>query len=117
MLQGGNAIDAAAATCFCLNLLEPQNNGIGGEAPTLIYSAAERKAFQISGQGWSPAAFTIEWCRGQGIDLIPGDGYLPACVPATVGLWSAALARFGTLSFSPDPGPGNRVGRGWISDL
>ena len=27
--------------CFCLNLLEPQSNGIGGEVPTLIYSAAE----------------------------------------------------------------------------
>ena len=31
--MGGNAIDAAAATCFAINLLEPQNNGIGGEAP------------------------------------------------------------------------------------
>ena len=36
MEQGGNAIDAAAAVCFCLNLLEPQNNGLGGEVPTLI---------------------------------------------------------------------------------
>ncbi len=40
--QGGNAIDAAAAMCFCLNLLEPQSNGIGGEVPTLIYSAKEK---------------------------------------------------------------------------
>ena len=39
MEQGGNAIDAAAAMCFCLNLLEPQSNGIGGEVPTLLYSA------------------------------------------------------------------------------
>ena len=30
MQQGGNAIDAAAATCFAINLLEPQSNGIGG---------------------------------------------------------------------------------------
>ena len=58
MEQGGNAFDAAAATCICLNLLEPQNNGIGGEAPTLIYSAVEKKAYALSGQGWSPAAFT-----------------------------------------------------------
>ena len=26
MEQGGNAIDAAATMCFCLNLLEPQSN-------------------------------------------------------------------------------------------
>lgn len=100
MEQGGNAIDAAAAMCFCLNLLEPQSNGIGGEVPTLIYSAKERKVFAISGLGWSPKAFTIEWCREHGIDLIPGDGYLPACVPAVVDTWATALARFGTMSFS-----------------
>ena len=100
MEQGGNAIDAAAAMCFCLNLLEPQSNGIGGEAPTLIYSARENRTFAISGMGCSPKAFTIEWCRDNGIDLIPGDGYLPACVPAVVDTWAAAVARFGTMSFS-----------------
>ena len=98
--RGGNAIDAAAAMCFCLNLLEPQSNGIGGEVPTLIYSAREQKAFAICGMGWSPKAFTIDWCRDQGIDLIPGDGYLPACVPAVVDTWAIALARFGTMSFA-----------------
>ena len=99
MEQGGNAIDAAAAMCFCLNLLEPQSNGLAGEVPTLIYSARERKAYALSGMGWSAKAFTIDWCREHGIDLIPGDGYLPACVPAVVGTWAAALARFGTMSF------------------
>ena len=68
MEQGGNAIDAAAATCFCLNILEPQSNGIAGEVPTLIYSARDKKVYAISGVGWSPAAFTIEWCRENGID-------------------------------------------------
>jgi gamma-glutamyltranspeptidase/glutathione hydrolase len=100
MEQGGNAIDAAAAMCFCLNLLEPHLNGIGGEAPTLVYSAQEKRAYSISGMGWSPKAFTIEWCKEHGIDLIPGDGYLPACVPAVVDTWALALARFGTKSFA-----------------
>ncbi|MEE8390729.1 MAG: gamma-glutamyltransferase family protein [Anaerolineae bacterium] len=100
MEQGGNAIDAAAAMCFCLNLLEPQSNGIGGEVPTLIYSAKEKKAFAVCGLGWSPETFTIEWCQEHGIDLIPGDGYLPACVPAVVDTWATAVARFGTMSLS-----------------
>lgn len=100
MEQGGNAIDAAAAMCFCLNILEPQSNGIGGEVPTLIYSAREKQVFAVSGMGWSPQAFTIEWCRDHGIDLIPGDGYLPACVPAVVDTWAKAVARFGSLSFA-----------------
>jgi len=100
MEHGGNAVDAAAAMCFCLNLLEPQSNGIGGEVPTLIYSAKEGKTFAVCGLGWSPEAFTIEWCRDHSIDLIPGDGYLPACVPAVVDTWATAVARFGTMSFS-----------------
>ena len=100
MEQGGNAIDAAAAMCFCLNLLEPQSNGIGGEVPTLIYSAKENKAVAVSGMGWSPKDFTIEWCRAHDVDLIPGDGYLPATVPAPVDTWATAVARYGKLSFS-----------------
>jgi gamma-glutamyltranspeptidase/glutathione hydrolase len=100
MEMGGNAIDAAAAMCFCLNLLEPQSNGIGGEVPTLVYSAKEGKAYAVSGMGTTPQAFTIAWCKENGIDLIPGDGYLPACVPAPVDTWALAVARWGNLSFS-----------------
>ena len=100
MTAGGNAIDAAAAMGICLTLLEPQSCGIGGEVPTLIYSARERKTFAISGMGWSPMAFTVDWCRDHGVDLIPGDGYLPACVPAVVDTWAVALERFGTMSFA-----------------
>src|SRR5512135_519150 len=97
---GGNAIDAAAAMCFCLVLIEPQNCGLGGEAPTLIYSAKDKQVFSVSGMGWSAQAFTIDWCRRNGVDLIPGDGYLPACVPSVVDTWALALARFGTMSLS-----------------
>ena len=100
LMQGGNAVDAAAAMGICETLLEPQSCGIGGEVPTLIYSAKQRKTFAISGMGWSPQAFTTDWCRENGIDLIPGDGYLPACVPAVVDTWATALAQFGTMSFA-----------------
>ena len=100
MEQGGNAIDAAAAMGFCLHLLEPQSNGIGGEVPTLIYSAGEQRAYTVCGLGWSPKAFSIDWCRQHGIDLIPGDGFLPACVPAVVDTWATAVARFGSMSFA-----------------
>ncbi len=35
--HGGNAMDAAAATGFALAVLKPHQNGIGGEAPALVY--------------------------------------------------------------------------------
>jgi len=98
--QGGNAIDAAAAMGLCLTLVEPQQCGMGGEAPTLVYAAQEGKTYAVSGMGWSPAAFTIDWCRENDIDLIPGDGYLPACVPAPLDTWATAVARWGTMSLA-----------------
>ncbi len=100
MENGGNAIDAAAAMCIAVDLMEPQSCGIGGEVPTLVYPASEGKVYAVSGLGWSPKAFTIDWCRENNIDLIPGDGYLPITVPAVVGTWAEAVARWGTKSFS-----------------
>jgi len=98
--KGGNAIDAAVAAGFALNLLKPHQNGLGGEVPILIYSASEKKVFSLSGQGWIGKAATVEAFRKLGIKLIPGDGFLPACVPAAFGSWAFALARFGTLTLA-----------------
>jgi len=50
--------------------------------------------------GWSPKSFPIQWCKDNGIDLIPGDGYLPATVPSLVDSWAQALGRFGTMTFA-----------------
>ncbi len=98
--SGGNAIDSAATMAFCLHLLEPHQNGIGGEVPVLVYSAKHEKVFAISGMGTSPAALDIEFCKANKLDLIPSDGFLPACVPAAVGTWCEALERFGTLTLA-----------------
>lgn len=100
MEQGGNAIDASAAMVFALNLLEPHNAGLGGEVPTLIYSAKDRKVHALSGQGSAPKDMSIAWFQRAQLDVIPGDGMLPAMVPAVVGTWAEALARFGTMTFA-----------------
>jgi gamma-glutamyltranspeptidase/glutathione hydrolase len=96
--RGGNAVDAVVAAGFALNLLEPHLNGLGGEVPLLVYSAKEGKPYAISGQGFVGKAATVDWFRESGIDLIPGDGFLPATVPAMFGSWAFALLRFGTLT-------------------
>jgi gamma-glutamyltranspeptidase/glutathione hydrolase len=95
---GGNAIDAGVAMGFCLAVLEPQSNGIGGESPILIYHAKTGRTVAINGQGTAPAAATIDWFRNRGISLIPGDGLLAATVPSQVSNWILALEEFGTLS-------------------
>src|SRR3954467_4227548 len=83
--RGGNAIDAAVASGFALNLLLPHMNGIGGEVPILIYSASDKKVYSISGQGFSGKACTVDHYRKLGVKIIPGDGFLPATVPAAFG--------------------------------
>jgi gamma-glutamyltranspeptidase/glutathione hydrolase len=98
--QGGNAADAASSMILCLTLLEPQNAGLGGEVPVLVYSAREKKVHAISGQGCAPAEMTIEWFRRNAVGMIPGDGLLPAMVPAVVGTVAELLSRFGTMTFA-----------------
>ena len=108
---GGNAVDAAAATGFALALLKPHQNGIGGEVPTLFYEAANQKVRAISGNGTAPRAATIAHFRQLGIDLIPGDGFLPAIVPPVVATWIHALENFGTKSLADVLSPAIDIAR------
>ncbi len=96
--EGGNAADAAACVAFCLVVLEPHQNGLGGECPAIVHFGG--KTFAVSGQGTSPAGLTLDWFSQQGMSLIPGDGLLPATVPAHVGTWLLILREFGTLPFA-----------------
>ena len=57
--QGGNAIDAAVATAAMLNVVFPQNVGIGGDLFALIYVAKEKKVYQLNASGITPAGLTL----------------------------------------------------------
>jgi len=108
---GGNAIDAGAAMGFALALLMPDRNSIGGESPILIYSAEHGRVFAINGQGVAPRAATIERFREMDIDLIPGDGFLPATVPSIVDNYITALAAFGTMPLAEVMAPALEMAR------
>ncbi len=94
--RGGNAFDAAAAGGFVLQVVEPHLNGPGGEVPVLLWSAAERRAHVVCGQGVAPLAATPAAIRALGLELIPGTGLLPATVPGAFGGWTLMLERFGS---------------------
>ena len=95
--KGGNAFDAAVATGFVLQVVEPHLNGPAGEVPVIGYNAAGEEVFVLDGQGPAPAAATLESVAGLGLDLVPGTGLLPAVVPAAFGTWMLLLERYGTL--------------------
>ncbi|HSC90676.1 MAG TPA: gamma-glutamyltransferase family protein [Gaiellaceae bacterium] len=94
--RGGNAFDAAVATGFTLQVVEPHLNGPGGDLPAVFWSADRGEPLVLCAQGVSPAAATIDRFRAEGLELVPGTGLLAACVPGAFGGWLALLAEFGT---------------------
>ncbi|MBV1698538.1 MAG: gamma-glutamyltransferase family protein [Hyphomicrobiales bacterium] len=96
--SGGNAFDAAVATAFTLQVVEPHLNGPGGDVPVIVYDVRRGKPEVICGQGPAPGGATIAHYRRQGLDLVPGTGLLAACVPGTFETWMLILRDYGTLS-------------------
>lgn len=94
--EGGTAVDAAVATAFTLQVVEPHLNGPGGEVPILFARPGEAPTV-LCGQGVAPAAATIEHYRDQGLDIIPGTGLLAAVVPGSVSTWLTFLRDHGTF--------------------
>src|SRR5512146_2749822 len=48
--KGGNAFDAAVATGFALQVVEPHLNGFGGEVPAVFYSVERGEPLALCGQ-------------------------------------------------------------------
>ena len=95
--RGGNAFDAAVATAFTLQVVEPHLCGPGGDAPLILHDTRRGKTEVICGQGPMPAGATIAHYRGLGLDLIPGTGLLPACIPGTFDAYMLVLRDYGTM--------------------
>ena len=95
--KGGNAFDAAVATAFVLQVVEPHLNGPGGDVPVILHDAKRGKPEVICGQGPAPAAATIARFTELGLDIVPGTGLLAACVPGMFDTWMLLLRDYGTM--------------------
>ena len=95
--RGGNAFDAAVATGFTLQIVEPHLNGPGGDLPAILYSKAKDRVEVICGQGRAPAKATIAHYLSEGLDLIPGSGLLATVIPGAFDAWMLMLRDYGTL--------------------
>src|SRR5206468_3477748 len=89
--KGGNAFDAAVATAFALQVVEPHLNGPGGDVPLILHDARRGRTEVICGQGPAPAGATIAHFRALGLDMVPGSGLLAACVPGMFETWMLLL--------------------------
>ena len=54
--KGGNAFDAACATAFTLQVVEPHLNGPGGDVPVILYDTRKGRPEVICGQSPAPAS-------------------------------------------------------------
>ncbi|WP_027682460.1 gamma-glutamyltransferase family protein [Rhizobium leguminosarum] len=96
--KGGNAFDAAVATGFVLQIVEPHLCGPGGDLPAVIYSKKKDKVEVICAQGPAPASATIEHYTAEGLSLIPGDGLLATVIPGSFDGWMLMLRDYGSMS-------------------
>src|SRR5215471_9880764 len=95
--KGGNAFDAAVATAFTLQVVEPHLNGPGGDVPVILHDIRKGKTEVLCGQGPAPAKATIAHYRSLGLDMMPGTGLLAACVPGMFDTWMTLLRDYGTM--------------------
>lgn len=95
--KGGNAFDAACATAFTLQVVEPHLNGPGGDVPVILFDVRKGHPQVICGQGPAPAGATIAHYRALDLDMVPGTGLLAACVPGMFDAWMILLRDYGTM--------------------
>jgi len=97
LAEGGNAVDAAVAAAFVMNVMEPYNTSIGG-AGYMIFRAADGMAKTIDFSNRAPQRMTPEAHRSR--TTVAFKGGLAAMVPGTVGGLTTALERFGALKLA-----------------
>jgi gamma-glutamyltranspeptidase/glutathione hydrolase len=92
--QGGNAIDAAVAIAYALNVVEPQSAGIGGGGFMLIHIARTGETFAIDSRERAPAKATRDMFVGVPSASLQG---VAVGVPGMVRGTALALQQHGNL--------------------
>ena len=108
LAEGGNAIDAAAATAFALGVAEPAASGIGGQTAMLVHIADPRRTFALDGSSRVPSRALNEYFAEPASRL---TGHQATTVPSTLAALAYAVHRYGTLPLARVLEPAIRLAR------
>jgi len=103
---GGSCIDAAIAAAAVLNVVEPYNSHLGGDAFMLVFTPAEGCVTAVNGSGAAPFGARLQDFAGNGIPL---RGIRAATVPGQVHAWFTAHRRWGRLPIETVLAPAIRL--------
>ncbi|MFO1519578.1 MAG: gamma-glutamyltransferase [bacterium] len=103
--KGGNAIDAAVAAAFALNVVEPQNSGMGGGGFMMIYLARAKEVVVLDYREVAPAMADEEVFRKQSSQ----KGEAAAAVPGFLKGMAYALQHYGRLPLKDAMAPAVRL--------
>jgi len=102
--RGGSATDAAIATMLALNVVEPQNSGIGGGGFFIRSDGKTHGLASIDGRETAPSAAGPKWFYGpDGKPLPPREMYVggkSAGVPGALAMMALAHKRYGRLPWA-----------------
>ena len=109
--EGGNAVDAAVATAFALNVVESNASGIGGGGFMLIRMAGSDKVVAIDYREKAPAASTPDKFASEEAKKNNISEFSPFAVgvPGTVAGMVMALDKYGTMSLAQVMAPAIRL--------
>jgi gamma-glutamyltranspeptidase/glutathione hydrolase len=112
---GGSATDAAIAVQLVLNVVEPQNSGLGGGSFFVLHDGKSGAFQTIDGRETAPAAATPNWFLGADGRPLPfsqiGSGGRSAGVPGALRVMALSHKRYGKLPWARLFEPAIRLAR------
>jgi gamma-glutamyltranspeptidase/glutathione hydrolase len=110
---GGNAFDAAVAVASTLNVVEPENSGMGGYGTILIFDAKTGKSRFLDSSGRIPAGVDSDAFRAPTPDYLENRrGAKAISTPGNLHAWEAMREGYGTRPWKELLAPAIRLAEG-----